>query len=169
MSLTTEDLRQLPPVSRHGSSPLANPLHGPGVFGEKLTPYMRILVFVSRLLLGLIFVVVGLNGFLLFIPPPPHIPGNAGAFSAAMMSSHYIYLTAGVQVIAGGLLLINQYVPLALVVLGAVIVNILTFHLTMWPQSLFPFPILVTVLWFIVAWQLRAHFAPLFVRKVDPL
>jgi len=43
---------------------------------------MRIVVTIARLLLGLMFVVFGLNGFLLFFPPPPHIPGNAGAFSA---------------------------------------------------------------------------------------
>ncbi len=130
---------------------------------------MRIVVLVSRLLLGLGFAVFGLNGFLQFIPAPPHIPGNAGAFSTAMMSSHYVYLTTGVQLISGVLLLLNRYVPLALVLLAAVIVNILTFHITMWPQSLVPFPILVTVLWFIVAWPIRAHFAPLFVQKVEAL
>lgn len=128
---------------------------------------MRIVVFVSRLLLGLTFGVFGLNGFLLFMPPPAHIPGNAGAFSGAMMSSHYVYLTAGAQVLGGVLLLINRYVPLALVVLAAIIANILTFHITMWQQAIIPFPVLVTVLWFIVAWPLRTHFAPLFVRKVE--
>ncbi|MDQ6933543.1 MAG: DoxX family membrane protein [Candidatus Eremiobacteraeota bacterium] len=130
---------------------------------------MPIVVLVCRLLLGLMFTVFGLNGFLLFMPPPPHIPGYAGAFSAAMMSSHYVYLTAGVQLLCGVLLLLNRYVPLALVMLAAVIANILTFHITMWPQPLVPFPILVTLLWLIVAWPLRAHFAPLFVRKVEPL
>jgi len=128
---------------------------------------MRIVVTIARLLLGLMFVVFGLNGFLLFLPPPPHIPGNAGAFSGAMMNSHYVYLTAGVQALGGALLLADQYVPLALVMLAAVIVNILTFHITMWPQMLIPFPILVTILWFIVAWPLREHFAPLFARKVE--
>ena len=53
------------------------------------------------------------------------------------------------------------------VLLAAVIANILMFHVTMWPQALVPFPVLVTVLWFIVAWPLRTHFAPLFVRKVE--
>ena len=84
-----------------------------------------------------------------------------------MMNSHYVYLTAGVQALGGALLLADQYVPLALVMLAAVIVNILTFHITMWPQMLIPFPILVTILWFIVAWPLREHFAPLFARKVE--
>ena len=128
---------------------------------------MRIVVIAARLVLGLTFAFFGLNLFLLFLPPPPHIPGNAGAFSGAMMSSHYVYFTGGVQLLAGLLLLINRYVPLALVVLAAVIVNILAFHLTMWPQAIFPFPILVTICWFIVAWPLREHFSPLFVRKVD--
>jgi len=128
---------------------------------------VRIVVLIARLLLGLMFAFFGLNGFLLFLPPPPHIPGNAGLFSGAMMSSHFVYLTAGVQVLAGVALVLNQYVPFALVVLAAVIVNILTFHITMWPQALVPFPILVTVIWFIVAWPLRANFAPLFVRKVE--
>jgi putative oxidoreductase len=126
---------------------------------------MRIVALVARIVLGLMFTVFGLNGFLLFLPPPAHIPGNAGAFSGAMMASHYVYLTAGAQVLGGVLLLANQYVPLALVILAAVIVNILAFHITMWPQSLVPFPVLVTILWFIVAWPLRAHFAPLFARK----
>jgi len=99
--------------------------------------------------------------------PPPHIPGNAGAFSGAMMSSHYVYLTSAAQILPGVALLLNQYVPLALVILAAVIVNILTFHITMWPQALVPFPVLVSILWFVVAWPLRAHFAPLFARKAE--
>jgi hypothetical protein len=35
----------------------------------------------------------------------------------------------------------------------------------MMPSTLFPVPILVTVLWVFVAWPLRKHFAPLLARK----
>jgi len=126
----------------------------------------RVIFHAARILLGLIFLLFGLNGFLLFMPSPPHIPGNAGAFSGAMMTSHYVYLTAGVQVLGGLLLLLNRCVPLALVLLAAVIANILTFHITMMPQALVPFPILVTVLWFLVAWPLREYLAPLLTRRV---
>ena len=126
---------------------------------------MKIVVLIARILLGLIFTIFGLNGFLNFIPPPPSIPGNAGAFFGAIVASHYVYLTAGAQVVGGVLLLINQYVPLALVILAGVIANILVFHITMYPQGIFPFPILVTVCWFIVAWSMRDHFAPLLARK----
>jgi putative oxidoreductase len=126
---------------------------------------LRIVVLIARIVLGLIFTIFGLNGFLNFIPSPPSIPGNAGAFFGAILASHYVYLVAAAQLVSGVLLLINQYVPLALVILAGVIVNILTFHITMWPQGIFPFPILVTICWFIVAWSMRDHFAPIFARK----
>lgn len=82
-----------------------------------------------------------------------------------MVSSHFSYFVFGVQVLCGILLLVNRYVPLAIVLLAAVIANILEFHITMWPAALIPMPALVTVLWFIVAWPLRAQFAPLFTSK----
>jgi putative oxidoreductase len=109
--------------------------------------------------------VFGLNGFLQFIPVPPGMPANVVTFTGLLMSTHYIYLTAGVQVLCGALLLINRYVPLALVALAAMIVNILTFHITMMPQTLVPMPLLVLILWFLVAWPLRANFAGMLAAK----
>jgi uncharacterized membrane protein YphA (DoxX/SURF4 family) len=126
---------------------------------------MKIVGLIARILLGLIFFVFGLNGFLQFIPVPPGLPQNVVTFTTLLMSTHYIFLTAGVQVIAGALLLINRYVPLALVMLAAMIVNILTFHITMFPQTLFPMPIVVLVLWFLVAWSIRANFAGILAAK----
>jgi putative oxidoreductase len=143
---------------------MGNPVHCE-IAGEKCTG-MKIGVLLARLLLGLVFAVFGLNGFLHFIPTPPSIPGDAGVFFGVLTKTHYVYLTAGVQCIAGVLLLADQYVPLALVLLAGMLVNILTFHITMMPQGLL-MPIVVTILWFIVSWSIRGHFAPLFVRKVD--
>lgn len=119
---------------------------------------------VARVLLGLLFIVVGLNGFLLFLPMPPpgSIPAEAMQFSALMFKTHYIYVTMGVQVAAGLLLLLNRYVTLALVALAAVLVNVLTFHATMWPQALLPMPVVALVLWFLACWPLRHRFALLF-------
>jgi putative oxidoreductase len=126
---------------------------------------VKIASIVARYLLGLIFFVFGLNGFLQFIPVPPGLPQNVMTFTSLLMSTHYIYLTAGTQVVCGALLLIGRYVPLALVILAAVIVNILTVHITMFPQTLFPMPILVVILWFLVAWPLRANFAGMLAAK----
>jgi putative oxidoreductase len=119
---------------------------------------MKIVALVARILMGAIFLVFGLNGFLHFIPAPP-LPGLAGEFIHALSASGYVYLVSGVQVIAGFLLLANQFVPLALVLLGPMIVNIIVFHLTMQPSGLPP-GLVVLVLWLILAYRCRALFLP---------
>ena len=120
---------------------------------------------VARLLLGLLFATFGLNGFLHFIPAPP-IPGPAGEFFSLLFTTHYAYLIFGTQLLAGALLLVNRFVPLALFVLAAVLANILTFHITMQPAGL-PMALIATLLWFLAAWPLRETFAPLFTVKTD--
>lgn len=124
---------------------------------------MKILTLIARILLGLVFFVFGLNGFVGFIPMPP-LEGVAGAFIGALFTSHYLYLISGVQLIAGVLLLINRFVPLALAMLAPVLANILTYHATMQPSG-FPLAILTTILWMILVWRYRAHFTSLFVHK----
>ena len=55
---------------------------------------------------------------------PQMQPGPARDFVMALFQSHYAVVIFAVQLIAGILLLVNRYVPLALTFLGAVIVNI---------------------------------------------
>lgn len=124
---------------------------------------MTIVFLVARILLGLTFTVFGLNGFLHFIPSP-HMEGLVAEFQTTLLQSHYYVLIFGVQLLAGLLLLTNQYVPLALVLLGAVLANILTFHITMQPAGL-PMALFATLLWVLTAWPLRAKFAPIFARE----
>jgi len=121
----------------------------------------------SRILLGIMFGVFGFNGFVHFLPNPPYIPPTAMAFYGAMMTSHFAYFVFGVQVVAGLLVLFKRYVPFALVMLGAVLANIFAFHITMWPQAIFPMPIIALVLWFLTAWPIRSQFAPIFAQKVE--
>jgi putative oxidoreductase len=126
---------------------------------------MKILVLISRLLLGLVFVVFGLNGFLHFIPAELP-PGLAGQFVLALMQSHYVLFVSAIQVISGLLLLVNRYVPLALALLGPVIVNILLFHIFLLPQGLV-IAVVVAILWFILFFRYREYFAGIFVQKVS--
>src|SRR5260221_12638113 len=90
---------------------------------------MKIVTLIARLLLGLICVVFGLNGFLNFLSMGPMPTGLAGQFMGALFVSHYYWVIAALQVVGGVLLLVNRFVPLALVLLGPVIVNILCYHL----------------------------------------
>lgn len=115
---------------------------------------------VSRLLLGAIFVFFGANLLFPFLPVPPPPPGPVRDFMAVMAATHYLVVIGFFQVLGGLLLLINRFVALALVILAAEIVNILTTHvLVMHGVGLIGPPILVVILWFIVFWRIRASFA----------
>jgi len=127
---------------------------------------MRTVSAIARYLMGVFFLVFGLNGFLHFIPLPPP-SGVAGQFMGALFVSHYLTLIFGLQVIAAVLLLANRYVPLALVVLAPVIVNILCFHALMAPSGL-PLAIVVVVLWVLIFVEVRSAFAGLFQSRLQP-
>jgi putative oxidoreductase len=121
---------------------------------------MRIASIIARYLAGVIFLVMGLNGFLNFIPLPP--PGGiAGQFMGALYVSHYLWVIFAFQVIAGVLLLVNRYVPLAVAILAPVLVNIVTFHALMAPSGL-PLAVFVALLWIVIFIEVRPAFSGLF-------
>src|SRR5882724_3168178 len=123
---------------------------------------MKIVTLIARLLLGLIFVVFGLNGFLNFINMGPMPSGLAGQFIVALALSHYFWVVAALQVAGGALLLVNRYVPLAL--LGPVIVNIILYHVFLNPSGA-GLAIVVVILWGIVFYSYRQYFSGIFVRR----
>jgi uncharacterized membrane protein YphA (DoxX/SURF4 family) len=123
---------------------------------------MKIASIIVRYLLGLIFLTFGLNGFLHFIPMPPPT-GLAAQFVGAIFVSRYWMVIFGLQVIGGVLLLVNRFVPLALVLLGPVIVNIFFFHALMAPEGI-PLAIVVVVLWSILAVRNKQHLAGIFAQ-----
>src|ERR1017187_10424147 len=127
---------------------------------------MKIAALIARILMGLVFVVFGLNGFLHFIPAGPMPSGAAGEFLDAIVKSHYFLVIAAVQILGGLLLLVNRFVPLALVILGPVIVNIFFFHLMMAPSGL-PLALGVVVLWGIVAARQRQYLSGMFVQRTS--
>jgi putative oxidoreductase len=118
---------------------------------------------VSRVLLGLVFTVFGLNGFLNFFSPGP-VPPLAGQFFAVLVQSHYMSVVLVIEIVGGLALLFNRMTPLALTLLGPVIFNILVFHITMAPAGLPP-AVFVTILWAIVAYRVRWAFAGLFQNR----
>ena len=118
---------------------------------------MRIVAIVARYLLGIMFTVFGLNGFLQFIHQPPPTNPLALQFLVAISASHFSAFFFAVQVLAGLLLLSGYFVPLALVLLAAEIFNILAFHLTMAPATLGP-GLLAAVLWVPVFLQYKRSF-----------
>ena len=125
---------------------------------------MKIVTLIARILLGLVFVVFGLNGFLNFLSMGPMPSGLAGQFIGALAMSHYFWVVAALQVAGGALLLVNRFVPLGLVLLGPVIVNIICYHVFLNPSGAVPAAV-VTVLWLIVFYSKRQYFSGIFVQR----
>jgi len=125
---------------------------------------LKIVTLIARILLGLISVVFGLNGFLNFLSMGPMPTGLAGQFIGALVLSHYYWVVAAIQIAGGVLLLVNRFVLLALVLLGPVIVNIICYHVFLNPSGAAPAAV-VTVLWLILFYGKRQHFSGIFVQR----
>jgi len=125
---------------------------------------MKISTLIARLLLGLIFVVFGLNGFLNFLSMGPMPSGLAGQFVGVLVMSHYFWVVAALQVAGGALLLVNRFVPLGLVLLGPVIVNIILYHVFL-NRTGIALAIVAAILWLIVFYAHRQYFSGIFVPR----
>ena len=118
---------------------------------------------VARVLLGLVFFVFGLNGFLHFLPQPPP-PARALGFVGGLASSGYFFpLLKTTEVVAGALLLAG-FVPIALTLLAPIVVNIVAFHAFLAPGN-WPVVGLVLASEIYLAVVHRAAFASLFTRS----
>ncbi len=124
---------------------------------------MKLAIVTARVLLGLIFVVFGLNGFLHFLPQPP-MPAAAGAFFGALAATGYMVpLIFSAQLIGGGLVL-GGMVPLGVVILAPVIINIVFFHLFLAPAGI-GLAVVVSALALFLAWAHRDTYATLLARS----
>ncbi|MBD5654587.1 MAG: hypothetical protein IAI50_05325 [Candidatus Eremiobacteraeota bacterium] len=128
---------------------------------------MKLASTIGRYLLGIMFTVFGANGFLHFISQPPPASPLALQFLTAAVTSHFMVLIFLLQLIAGILLLIDRLVPLALVVLAAILTNILNYHITMDPGGIGP-GLVATLLWILTALAYRYNFRGILAIEADP-
>jgi uncharacterized membrane protein YphA (DoxX/SURF4 family) len=120
---------------------------------------MKYVVLGSRLLLGLIFLVFGLNGLLHFFSMP-YPSGDALIWYGIMAGHHWMNFVSVVQLVAGLLLLVGRFVPLAIVLLVPILVNILLYHALLWPHG-YALAIVSVVLELILLGAYWRSFAPL--------
>lgn len=120
-----------------------------------------------RLLLGLPLAVFGLNAFLNFIPQPEvALPEKAMVFAGALAESGYMMpLIGATQLIVGVLLILNRFVPLALVLFAPFMVNSIAFHLFL-ERSGLVMALVFAALLLALAWIHRAAYRPLFVPRL---
>ena len=126
---------------------------------------MKTATLIARYLLGFMFVVFGLNGFLRFLPQPPLPAGLAMQYMTVLSASQYMVPVFLLQLTGGVLLLANRFVPIALVLLGPVIVNILLYHSLMAPAGIPP-GLVALILWLLVFYGVRSAFAGVFAMQV---
>ena len=133
-------------------------------------PLTRVLPVAARILMGLMFFIFGLNGFLHFIPQPKTpIPEGAVAFAGALMKTGYMFpLVFGTQTLVGALLLINRFVPLALALIAPIIVGIVAFHVFLAPSGM-AMAIVILVLELYLAWAYRGTFRPMPAMRATPV
>jgi uncharacterized membrane protein YphA (DoxX/SURF4 family) len=123
----------------------------------------------ARFLMGLMFFVFGLNGFLDFLPHPTEpVPEGAMAFGAAMMKTGYFFpFVKGTEVVVGALLLANRFVPLALTVIAPVILNIIAFHAFLAPSGI-AMGLVILVLEIYLGWSYRDVYRPMLAMRTAP-
>lgn len=98
---------------------------------------MKIAALIARVLLGLIYLVFGLNFFFHFIPmTPPPMSKEATAFSGGLFGSGYFFQYMKVlEILSGLFLLINRYTAFFLLVLLPISLNIFLYHTILAPAG----------------------------------
>lgn len=97
---------------------------------------MKYTTIIFRILLGLLYLVFGLDYFLHFIPYQPMHTGKAAALKDGLMGTGYIYpMMKIIQIIGGISLLANRYAPFFAVVLFPISLNVFLFHTILVPSG----------------------------------
>lgn len=123
---------------------------------------MKWLAIVLRTLLGLVFVVFGLNMFLNFIPIPSmeQFPALVKNYMAVMVESKYLHVVKVLEIMGGLMLLTGRFVPLGLTILTPIIVNILLYEILLMGSPGLAVVLLLFAV--ILIWLYRSHFLPVF-------
>ena len=127
----------------------------------------RIATYIVRTLLGLMFLMFGLNGFLNFMPQPKDIPPEIMNVMGALMKAGYLTVVSGTEVLVAVMLLMNRFVPLGLALLAPIVVGIITFHVAMAPGTIGP-GVAVLLMELFLAWCYRGAFLPMLRAKTTP-
>jgi len=126
---------------------------------------MKTVITISRIILGFIYLVFGLDYFFHFIPYEPNHTGKVAAFKAALMSVGYFYpMIKSIQIVGGLSLLINRYTPFFAVVLFPISVNVFLYHTILVPSG-WLMGVLLIVPNLFLGYAYRNYYRGMFVRK----
>src|SRR4029078_13600521 len=126
---------------------------------------MRTATTISRIILGFIYLVFGLDYFFHFIPYEPNHTGKVAAFKAGLVGVGYFYpMIKTIQIVGGISLLINRYAAFFAVVLFPISVNVFLYHTILVPSGWWMGVLLLVPNLFLgYAW--RKYYKGIFVKK----
>ncbi len=122
----------------------------------------------ARVILGLIFVVFGLNGFFHFIPNPESNAQMTAFMTALGETGYFMTVVKLVEVISGLMILTGRFLPLGLVLLAPVSVNILLVHVFL-DQGNLAMAIVIIALQLFLAWAYRDSYSELLQAHAKPV
>jgi len=82
----------------------------------------------TRIVFGIFLLIFGLNKFFGFLPMPA-IAGDGGTLMGIYFTSGFMKIIGVLEILGGLALLVNKFVPLALTISIAIMVNAFIFHL----------------------------------------
>jgi putative oxidoreductase len=122
-------------------------------------------VLAARILLGLIFFVFGLNGFLNFIPMNQPMPEAAMTYMGGLGATGYFFPVLKLtELISGVMLLSGYFVPMALILLSPIVLQIALFHFILAPAGA-PLAFVILILQIYLGWAHLDKFASLLKKK----
>lgn len=129
---------------------------------------LRYLPAVIRILIGAIFFVFGLNTFLHFIPMSATPSPRVLPFVNGLMSTGYFFpFLKLTEITCGLLLLVNRFVPLALVILAPIVLNIAAVHFVLDPSGA-PLAAFLLIGLAYLGWEYRPYFRGVLTAKAEP-
>jgi len=124
---------------------------------------MKIAVLITRIILGLIYLVFGINFFYPFLHmQAPPMSKAAGAFEGGLFGAGYFFPTMkAIEIISGIFLLVNRYTAFFALIVFPITLNIFLFHAFLSPAGLtMAAPMLILNLF--LGYAYRKYYAPLF-------
>ncbi len=128
---------------------------------------MKFAIIGARLILGLIFVVFGLNGFFHFIPNPEANAPMTAFMTALSETGYFMIVVKLVEVASGLMILTGRFLPLGLILLAPVSVNILLVHVFL-DQTGLPMAIVIILLQVFLAWAYRDSYGAVLQVNAKP-
>ena len=117
---------------------------------------MKIFVRIAEVVLGVIVLGAGLNGYFVLFGFEAFAPTSPAAMEF-LGDGYLLAMEKGVEIVAGLLLIIHRFVPLALAALAGIVVNILAFHIFV-DSELLLLSILICLLEGLLVWWYRDSF-----------